>query len=304
MNTEEARKYLTDKDGLKHINKATGADIPAEVVERAIELTAQDKGYYPAKAIDLLSGLIRYNVDKKELTPKLLDEYVEENTALGKTKDSDEQELQIALNTKNKLNDIMGTSMTKAEAANIVNQIKKGTFKTKGYTIYQADGTAYGGGRHHTAQAIAGEAGIPMITINARDFALKEWDAQSNNSDFSEIKVKRIITAAKAQAEANPNKTAMIFIENFDNFGANSLYGLSSAYEQKAFNQLLLEMKKAREEDKVNLLVIGSVNNSELLDENILKPDKFLLFSVYLLQFLPFHKPELPLLCRHIPDLF
>ncbi len=276
MNVDEAKKYLTGKDGLEYLKEAVGVDLSGQVVEKAIELTAQDKGFYPVKIVDLLSGLVRYNIDKKELTPELLEQYVKENTALGKTKDTDEQSLQIELNTKNRLNDIMGTPMTKAEALNIVNQIKKGTFKTKGYTIYQANGSAYGGGRRHTAQAIAGETGIPMITINAKDFALKEWDAQSANSDFSEMKIKRIITAAKAQAEANPNKTAMIFIENFDNFGANSLYGVSSAYEQKAFNQLLLEMKKAKQEDKVNLLVIGSVNHSELLDENILKPDKFL----------------------------
>ena len=276
MNIDEAKKYLTDKGGLEYLKEAIGTDLSAEVVRKAIELTAQDKGFYPDKVVDLLSGLVRYNIDKKELTPELLEQYVKENTALGKTKDTDEQSLQIELNTENRLNDIMGTPMTKAEALNIVNQIKKGTFKTKGYTIYQANGSAYGGGRRHTAQAIAGETGIPMITINAKDFALKEWDAQSANSDFSEMKIKRIITAAKAQAEANPNKTAMIFIENFDNFGANSLYGVSSAYEQKAFNQLLLEMKKAKQEDKVNLLVIGSVNHSELLDENILKPDKFL----------------------------
>ncbi len=276
MNVDEAKKYLTDKNGLEYLKEAVGVDLSGEVVEKAIELTAQDKGFYPVKIVDLLSGLVRYNINKKELTPELLEQYVKENTALGKTKDTDEQSFQIDLNTKNRLNDIMGTPMTKAEALNIVNQIKKGTFKTKGYTIYQANGSAYGGGRRHTAQAIAGETGIPMITINAKDFALKEWDAQSANSDFSEMKIKRIITAAKAQAEANPNKTAMIFIENFDNFGANSLYGVSSAYEQKAFNQLLLEMKKAKQEDKVNLLVIGSVNHSELLDENILKPDKFL----------------------------
>ena len=276
MNVDEAKKYLTDKNGLEYLKEAVGVDLSGEVVEKAIELTAQDKGFYPVKIVDLLSGLVRYNINKKELTPELLEQYVKENTALGKIKDTDEQSFQIDLNTKNRLNDIMGTPMTKAEALNIVNQIKKGTFKTKGYTIYQANGSAYGGGRRHTAQAIAGETGIPMITINAKDFALKEWDAQSANSDFSEMKIKRIITAAKAQAEANPNKTAMIFIENFDNFGANSLYGISSAYEQKAFNQLLLEMKKAKQEDKVNLLVIGSVNHSELLDENILKPDKFL----------------------------
>ena len=151
MNIDEAKKYLTDKDGLEYLKEAVGVDLSGQVVEKAIELTAQDKGFYPVKIVDLLSGLVRYNIDKKELTPELLEQYVKENTALGKTKDTDEQSFQIDLNTESKLSDIMGTPMTKAEALNIVNQIKKGTFKTKGYTIYQANGSSYGG---HTVEKL------------------------------------------------------------------------------------------------------------------------------------------------------
>ncbi|MBR3605880.1 MAG: AAA family ATPase, partial [Candidatus Gastranaerophilales bacterium] len=87
---------------------------------------------------------------------------------------------------------------------------------------------------------------------------------------------KKIISNAKAQAETNQNNTAMIFIENFDNFASNPLYGVSSIYEQKAFSQLLAEMESSRKNDKTNLLVMGSMNMPDLLDENIMKPYKFL----------------------------
>ena len=68
----------------------------------------------------------------------------------------------------------------------------------------------------------------------------------------------------------------MLYIENFDNFASNPLYGISSIYEQKAFSQLLSEMEAIRKEGKVNLVVIGSMNIPETLDENVAKPYKFL----------------------------
>ena len=88
--------------------------------------------------------------------------------------------------------------------------------------------------------------------------------------------IKKLINTAKTQAETNKNKTAMIFIENFDNFGSDPLYGVSSIYEQKAFSQLLVEMENVRKNENVNLIIVGSTNRPELLDENIMKPYKFL----------------------------
>ena len=170
----------------------------------------------------------------------------------------------------------VGTPMTKAQADSLIRQIKAGAFKTKGYCIQHANGTAEGGGRRHVAESIAGEAQIPMIIIDAQEFALKDIDAVSQNTNLLEMKIKKIISNAKAQAETNPNNTAMIFIKNFDNFASDPLYGVSSIYERKAFSQLLAEMDSVRRNDKVNLLVMGSMNRPELLDANIVKPYKFL----------------------------
>ena len=183
----------------------------------------------------------------------------------------------VISNTGKKLDDIAGSPMTKAEAKSVVNFItsdKKGY--VRGYTTYLDNGTSYGGGRRHVAECIAGEAQIPMITINARDFALKDIDALSQNSNLSELKIRQLIDTAKAQAEANKNKTAMIFIENFDNFASSPYIGISSIYEQKAFSQLLEEMDKARKNDKINLIIVGSANMPGVIDPNIMKPYKFL----------------------------
>ena len=69
---------------------------------------------------------------------------------------------------------------------------------------------------------------------------------------------------------------AMIFIKNFDNFSSNPLYGISSIYEQKAFKQLQDETDTIRAEGKYNIIVVGSMNIHEAIDENIQKPTEFL----------------------------
>ena len=275
LNASDAIAFLTDENGIKFVQNETKGEFTKETITKAIELTAQDDGNYPDKALNLLSGVKKYYVDKDEITTKDLEAFAAETKKLSETSNANNG-INVVYDTGKRLNDIVGSPMTRADAEAIVNQIKTRTIGTKGISAYLDNGTSYGGGRKHTAEAIAGEAGIPMITINAQDFALKDIDMLSQNADLSEMKIRKIVSLAKAQAEANPNKTAMIFIENFDNFAANPLYGVSSIYEQKAFSQLLAEMENARKNDDVNLVVVGSVNMPEVIDMNIMKPYKFL----------------------------
>ncbi len=275
LNANDAKKYLTDENGLNFVKSETKKGFEKETVEKAIELTSLDEGNYPSKALSLLSSAAKYYVDKESITAADLESYVAETKALSETSSSSEKS-NIIFDTGKTTADIIGSPMTKKDAQSIVKQIKNGTIGTKGFIAQLVDGSSYGGGRRHTAEAIAGEAKIPMVVINAKDFALKDIDALSQNASLSEMKIRKIVSMAKAQAEANENKTAMIFIENFDNFAANPLYGISSIYEQKAFSQLLEEMDNARKNDKVNLIIVGSANMPDVIDPNIMKPYKFL----------------------------
>ena len=275
LNATDAKKYLTDENGLKFVQNETGSEFSKSTIEKAIELTSLDDGNYPSKALSLLSSATKYYVDKKQLTPSDIERYIEETKTLSETSSTGDKS-NIIFDTGKTTEDIIGSPMTKKDAKSIVNQILNGTIGTKGFIAQLDNGSSYGGGRRHTAEAIAGEAKIPMIVINAKDFALKDIDALSQNASLSEMKIRKIVSTAKAQAEANENKTAMIFIENFDNFGANPLYGISSIYEQKAFSQLLDEMENARKNDKVNLVIVGSANMPGVIDPNIMKPYKFL----------------------------
>lgn len=276
INAQGAKDILASEKGVGYVQSLLNKRLSPEVIERAVEITSERDGYFPEKAMEYLNKLALYYVDKDEIT--LDDIYLYESEA-GETKIADDSQnwVKIISNTGKNLDDIAGSPMTRAEAKSVVNSItsnKKG--QIRGYVTYLDNGTSYGGGRRHVAECIAGEAQIPMITINAREFALKDIDALSQNSNLSELKIKKLIDTAKAQAEANKNKTAMIFIENFDNFASNPLAGISSIYEQKAFSQLLAEMDSLRRSKDINLVIIGSTNYPYALDENIMKPNRFL----------------------------
>ncbi|MBQ4646196.1 MAG: AAA family ATPase [Candidatus Gastranaerophilales bacterium] len=274
LNAVDAKEYLANESGLEFIKTKIKKDISKETVYKAIEVTSSKSGNYPEKAIELLDAVAKFFVDSEEITPSQIDTYLKETESLSDVSDTEERS--IIFDTGKTLSDIKGMPMTSAEANSIVRQIKNGTVGTRGFIIQHNHGSSYGGGRRHTAEAIAGETQIPMVVINAKDFALKDIDALSQEAGLSELKIKKLIQTAKAQAEANGLNTAMIFIENFDNFGSNPLWGISSIYEQKAFSQLLAEMDAARKDGKINLVVMGSTNMPQYLDENIQKPYKFL----------------------------
>ncbi len=274
LNANDAIDYLTNENGVAFIEQETGKKFSPETIKKAIELTAQINGSYPDKAIDLLSTVSAYNPDIEDITPQIIVDYMKEAKILNNVQNDNDDG--IIFDTGKTLDDIVGSPMTKAQAENVVRAIKNGTIGTRGYILSYYGNSDNGGGRFNTAQAIAGEAEVPMIVINAKDFALKDIDTLSENADFSEMKIKKIMSSAIAQAEVNPNKCAIVYIKNFDNFAANPLTGVSSIYEQKAFSQLLDEMDSIRRNKDVNIVVMGSMNIPKLIDPNIQKPYKFI----------------------------
>ncbi len=272
LTAEETKKILTESPD--YVKKETKKVFKPNAITRSIEISNMQEGNFPEKTVKLMKNIAGFYIDKEEINLSDVNNYLKETKGLLKTSDSNNS-FKVVFDTGKKLKDIVGNGMTKAEAASIVKQIRDKSIGTKGFIIYSNSGSS-GGGRRHTAEAIAGESGIPFIPINARDFALKDIDALSQNADLSEVKIKKLVSMAKTQAEANKHKSAMIFIENFDNFGANPLTGISSIYEQKAFSQLLTEMENIRKNENINLVIVGSANYPEYIDEAIQKPYKFL----------------------------
>ena len=275
ITSNDTKEHLTSDEGVGLLEKKFNKKIDKNAVSKAVELTSDEKGEYPDKVLNLLSKVSKYFVKEDKITEEQVLSFILEMQKLTETSNNEEN-IDVVYETGKTLDDIVGSQMTKETAQAIADEIKYNP-KTKGYLIYQAYGAKDGGGRRNTAEAIAGETKIPMITINAKEFLIKDLSSLYQDPNLAELKIKTLISKIKAQAKTNPNKTAMVFIENFDNFATDPYKGFyPSNYEQKAFSQLLAEMEKTKKENNVNLVVMGSINNREVIDNNILKPGKFI----------------------------
>lgn len=238
-------------------------------LEKAIEASVQLDGVFPAKTISLMKKIVSYYIDKKDINEADVSNYLKEATNLFK-KAGDDSSIVMSFDTGKKLSDLIGKSSTKKEAASIVKQIRSNKMGTKGIIIYSQDGSP-GSGRRYTAKAIAGEARVPYIEINTMDFGTKDVDIFGGGALSPEASIKKLFSIVNTQAEANPNKSAVLFIENFEYFSVGELV---SNYHQKAMAQLLREMDKA-DNAGLNILVAGSVSNPALIGEAAMKSFKF-----------------------------
>ena len=238
-------------------------------LEKVIEASAQLDGAFPAKTIGLMKKIVSYYIDKKEINDADVSNYLKEATNLFK-KNGDDNSIEMSFDTGKRLKDLIGKNSTKKEAASIVKQIRSNKMGTKGIIIYSQDGSP-GSGRRYTAKAIAGEARVPYIEINTMDFGTKEVDLFGGGALSPEASMKKLFSIATTQAEANPNKSVVLFIENFEYFSVGELV---SHYHQKAMAQLLREMEKA-DKAGLNILVVGSVSDPGLIGEAAMKSFKF-----------------------------
>ena len=206
-------------------------------------------GIFPDKAVDLMKRISEYYGDRKnKINVKDVDEFASIAKDLFNKEESG-----VIYDTGKTLSSLYGKDTTKKDVEALVKQIKTRSFGTKGIIIYSKDEEA-GSGRRHTAQVIAGEAKIPFLEINSSDFAVSSREEDGSSSILPKDAMARIFTSAKKAAEQNENKTAIIYINNFEEFAFSSPY--LPGYKQ-AMAQLVKEMAKA-EAEKANILVIGS----------------------------------------------
>jgi len=268
-NQEQTKKIFKEEPKLL---KDLKSNFSPNAVNKCIEIAEPLKGNYPYKALGLMKLIDDSYPDKKEMHLTDVNRFAKEASDLLKVDDKNNDEQRVIFDTGKKLKDIVGSDMTKADAEEIVYQIKKGTIGTKGIIVH-AD-TEAGGGRKHVIEAIAGEAKVPFIPINSSDFSLKDSE-MIQKGETPEVKIKKLFKTAITQAEAAQYKTAIIFVEGFDNLATHPLMGYHP-YEKKAFNQMMLEMDNVRANKKVNILVIGSSSHPSVHDPAIRKPGKFM----------------------------
>lgn len=161
--------------------------------------------------------------------------------------------------------DVAGADEEKAELEEIVEFLKNpakftelGARIPKGVLLVGPPGT----GKTLLARAVAGEAGVPFLSISG--------------SDFVELYVG--VGASRVRGlfdEAKKNAPAIVFIDEIDAVGRHRGAGLGGGHDEReqTLNQLLVEMDGFGANEGV--IVIAATNRQDILDPALLRPGRF-----------------------------
>ena len=166
--------------------------------------------------------------------------------------------------SKVKFEDVAGLDEEKAELVEVVDFLKQpdeylkmGAKIPRGILLYGKPGT----GKTLIAKAIAGEAGVPFISMSGSEFI--EMFAGLGAS-----RVRKLFEKAKKMAPC------IVFIDEIDAIGSRraSNNGAESENNQ-TLNQLLVEMDGFETNETV--IVLAATNRPEMLDKALLRPGRF-----------------------------
>lgn len=162
-------------------------------------------------------------------------------------------------------NDVAGADEEKAELQEIVEFLKNpqkfvqiGARIPKGVLLVGPPGT----GKTLIARAVAGEAGVPFLSISGSDFVeLYVGVGASRVRDLFE--------------QAKKNAPAIVFIDEIDAVGRQRGAGLGGGHDEReqTLNQLLVEMDGFDANDGV--IVMAATNRADILDKALLRPGRF-----------------------------
>jgi len=178
----------------------------------------------------------------------------------GKVYDAEKSE-----NTHTTFKDVAGLEEEKSEMIEIVDFLKEpkkfqdmGAKIPKGILLCGKPGT----GKTLIAKAIAGEAGVPFISMSGSEFI--EMFAGLGAS-----RVRKLFEKAKKVAPC------IIFIDEIDAIGARraSSGGGAETENNQTLNQLLVEMDGF--DTKETVIVLAATNRPEMLDKALLRPGRF-----------------------------
>ena len=173
----------------------------------------------------------------------------------------------LAQDGKNKVtfNDVAGADEEKAELQEIVEFLKNpqkfvqiGARIPKGVLLVGPPGT----GKTLIAKAVAGEAGVPFLSISG--------------SDFVELYVGVGASRVRDRFEqAKKTAPAIVFIDEIDAVGRQRGAGLGGGHDEReqTLNQLLVEMDGFGANEGV--IVIAATNRKDILDNALLRPGRF-----------------------------
>ena len=161
--------------------------------------------------------------------------------------------------------DVAGADEEKQELAEIVDFLKDpkkfteiGARIPKGVLLVGPPGT----GKTYLAKAVAGEAGVPFLSISGSDFVeLYVGVGASRVRDLFE--------------QAKKNSPAIIFIDEIDAVGRHRGAGYGGGHDEReqTLNQLLVEMDGFGNNEGV--IIIAATNRPDILDPALMRPGRF-----------------------------
>jgi len=166
---------------------------------------------------------------------------------------------------KTTFNDVAGYGPVKQEIAEVVDFLKNpGKFKQigaripKGVLLVGPPGT----GKTLIARAVAGEAGVPFVSVTGSDF-------MEMFVGVGAARVRDLFQTARKQAPA------IIFVDELDSIGRKRGAGLGGGHDEReqTLNQMLAEMDGF--EATEGIVMMAATNRPDILDAALLRPGRF-----------------------------
>ena len=176
----------------------------------------------------------------------------------GKVNDGEENVSDV------KFSDIAGLDEEKKELVEIVDFLKEpkrfydmGAKIPRGILLYGKPGT----GKTLIAKAIAGEAGVPFISMSGSEFI----------EMFAGLGASRVRKLFEKARKISP---CIVFIDEIDAIGSRRTSNSGAESENnQTLNQLLVEMDGFEKNETV--IVLAATNRPEMLDKALLRPGRF-----------------------------
>ena len=170
-----------------------------------------------------------------------------------------------ATNVKVKFADIAGAEEEKTELKEIVDFLKNpqkftalGARIPKGVLLVGPPGT----GKTLLARAVAGESGVPFLSISGSDFV----------EMFVGVGASRVRDLFE---QAKQNAPCIVFIDEIDAVGRQRGAGLGGSNDEReqTLNQLLVELDGFQANQ--GIIVLAATNRSDVLDPALMRPGRF-----------------------------
>jgi cell division protease FtsH len=166
---------------------------------------------------------------------------------------------------KTTFKDVAGYAAVKQEISEVVDFLKNpGKFRDigaripRGVLLVGPPGT----GKTLIARAVAGEAGVPFISVTGSDF-------MEMFVGVGAARVRDLFTTARKSAPA------IIFVDEIDSIGRKRGAGLGGGHDEReqTLNQMLAEMDGFETTDGV--VMMAATNRPDILDPALLRPGRF-----------------------------